>query len=78
MPGVEDVLWPQLLEYLLQPELTAAAAALAKALSTLALRRRAATADLAVSYQNLQVGYRYRYRTYPDRTYGEVLYIMGQ
>jgi hypothetical protein len=67
VPGVEAVLWPHLLEFLLQPEFTAAVAPLAKALGALALRRAAVGQSegavgteeegLAVSYQNLQVEY---------------------
>jgi hypothetical protein len=57
---VEAVLWPHLLEFLLQPEYTAAVAAISKALTVVAGRRVvAAAADggegLAVAYQNLQV-----------------------
>jgi hypothetical protein len=56
---VEAVLWPQLLEFLLLPEYTAAVAAISKALTVVAGRRVVAAADggegLAVAYQNLQV-----------------------
>ncbi len=55
-PGVEGVLWPLLLEFLLQPEYTAAVAAISKALTMVAGRRVAAEGGgLAVAYQNLQV-----------------------
>ncbi len=56
-PGVEGVLWPHLLEFLLQPEYTAAVAAISKALNVVAVRRVVATEGegLAVAYQNLQV-----------------------
>jgi hypothetical protein len=55
-PGVEAVLWPHLLEFLLQPEYTAAVAAISKALNVVAVRRLAADGEgLAVVYQNLQV-----------------------
>jgi hypothetical protein len=55
-PGVEAVLWPHLLEFLLQPEYTAAVAAICKALNVVAGRRLAADGEgLAVAYQNLQV-----------------------
>ncbi len=54
--GVEGVLWPHLLEFLLQPEYTAAVAAISKALTVVAGRRVAANGEgLAVAYQNLQV-----------------------
>ncbi len=54
--GVEAVLWPHLLEFLLQPEYTAAVAAISKALTVVAGRRLAADGEgLAVAYQNLQV-----------------------
>jgi hypothetical protein len=54
--GVEAVLWPHLLEFLLQPEYTAAVAAICKALNVVAVRRLAADGEgLAVAYQNLQV-----------------------
>jgi hypothetical protein len=58
--GVEAVLWPHLLEFLLQPEYTAAVAAISKALTVVAGRRAVAAATdggegLAVAYQNLQV-----------------------
>jgi hypothetical protein len=53
---VEGVLWPLLLEFLLQPEYTAAVAAISKALTMVAGRRVAAEGGgLAVAYQNLQV-----------------------
>jgi hypothetical protein len=57
---VEAVLWPHLLEFLLQPEYTAAVAAISKALNVVAGRRAVAAADgegegLTVAYQNLQV-----------------------
>jgi hypothetical protein len=56
-PGVEAVLWPHLLEFLLQPEYTAAVAAISKALTVVAGRRAGAAEgeELAVAYQNLQV-----------------------
>jgi hypothetical protein len=55
-PGVEGVLWPHLLEFLLQPEYTAAVAAISKALTVVAGRRLAADGEgLAVAFQNLQV-----------------------
>jgi hypothetical protein len=55
-PGVEAVLWPHLLEFLLQPEYTAAVAAISKALTVVAGRRVADGGEgLAVAFQNLQV-----------------------